>query len=181
MNVPKFDFGKNQSGLKGLVGDIASGFLNPFISVKDYTKEAANQYYGVTPANTKKLIGLGGGAALDLGGIIIGGGKGAQFAKEAMSKVAPQSIKQLSKVVAKNAWQGSKIAGKFGLGYGISDAMANDKGLLDIMREGAQGYVAGRVLGAGMGFAGGAGPALLKAGVGSAAGKMFATAAKYPY
>lgn len=181
LNMPKFDFGKNQSGLKGLVGDIASGFLNPFISVKDYTKEAANQYYGVSDYNPKKLIGLAGTASLDLGGILALGGKGAQFAGEAMSKVAPQSMKQLSKVIAKNAWQGSKIAGRFGLGYGVSDAMSNDKGLMDIVREGAQGYVAGRVLGAGMGFAGGIAPALVKASVGSAAGKMFSTAAKYPY
>lgn len=181
LNVPKFDLGKNKTGLKGLVGDIASGFLNPFVSIKDYTKEAANQYYGVAPANTKKLIGLAGGAALDLGGLAMGGAKGAQFAKEAMSKVAPQSIKQLSKVVAKNAWQGSKIAGKFGAGYGVSDAMANDDNLLEILKGGAQGYAAGRVLGAGLGFAGGAGPALVKAGVGSVAGKMFSTASKYPY
>src|SRR5574343_1947084 len=181
LNAPKFDFGKNQTGLKGLVGDIASGFVNPFISVKDYSKEAANQYYGVSPANTKKLIGMGGTAALDLGGMLAIGGKGAQFAKEYMEKVAPKSIKTLSKVIAKNAWQGSKVAGRFGAGYGVSDAMANDKDFMDIVKEGAQGYAAGRVLGAGMGFAGGVLPAVVKAGVGEAAGKMFSTASKYPY
>src|SRR5574343_538726 len=78
-----------------------------------------------------------------------------------------QSIKTLSKVIAKNAWQGSKVAGRFGAGYGVSDAMANDKDFMDIVKEGAQGYAAGRVLGAGMGFAGGVLPAVVKAGVGA--------------
>ena len=182
MNAPKFNLGANsQSWLGRTGGSVASGMLNPFLSVRDYSKEAANQWEGVAPADTRKLIGLGGTAALDLAGMLSFGKVAPQMVRSAASKVAPKTMQQIAAEIAKQSWRGSKIAGKFGAGYGLTQSLTNKDNFLDTVQNTAAGYLGGRAIGLGLGFGMSAIPALRKAYIGSQAGKMFRTASKYPY
>lgn len=163
MNAPKYSFAdkvnwmpkRNDSFSKRLVNNpmtkigstMAQGGLNAFHSVRDYSKEASNQYYGVSKPSTKKLVGMGLEASLDLGGLMTGGSKGKELIKSGLNST--------KNTIGKNIWQGvkdtSKVMGRYGAGYGMADSLKNDDNLLNTAKKTAGGYATGRASGAVLG------------------------------
>jgi len=150
MDAPKFNIGANsESGTKKFVGGVASGMLNPLLSVRDYAKEASSQYYGVSPSNNKKLVGSGGQAILDLASVFPIG-QGVKYGKEALKQVVSRSP-SLVKTIVQGARSGAKVGFGFGTGYGVTGAMQEDASVPEIIKQGAKGGAMGAVIGGGLG------------------------------
>ncbi len=151
MDAPEYHFADKVSWntpVRKVGATLGQGVLNTFHHVRDYSKEAADQTYGNTPRDTRKLISLGGKAALDLAGLGLGGSKVASMAKGSVAAPAVKDLTGLGKV----AWEGAKTAGKpsaaFGGAYSFLDSLGRHDTPLETAKNTAIGTVAGGTIGA---------------------------------
>lgn len=156
-----FNLGANSNSRAIKIGGgLASGLLNPFINVKNYGQEAANQYYNVAPQNTTKLIGMGGGAALDLVGML-GGSRAARELAGNAAKLTNLK-KPIAGYLANSAKQGVKYGAAFGGGYGMFNSLANNDSLRGTLSNTAMGAGVGGLAGGVMGWGIPAGSAMMQ-------------------
>jgi len=168
MKVPehKFNFAEKVSWKNPAIklpAEMAQGAMNTFHNVTDYAKEASDQYYGNKKYDFGSLAGKGLGAALDLGGLAIGGGKGEKLLKTGAKTVGERMAPSLKSAIWQGAKDTSKIMGRFGAGYSLADSLKNHESLPKTAMNVAQGYaggrIAGRVIGGGLPAAGALGKA----------------------
>ncbi len=162
IDVPnhKYDFADKVSWKNPVVklpAEMAQGAMNTFHNVQDYANEASDQYYGNKKADFGALAGKGLNAALDLGGLAIGGGEGEKLLKAGTKTVGERMAPSLKSAIWQGAKDTSKIMGRFGAGYSLADSLKNHESVPQSAMNVAQGYAGGRIAGAVMG---GAMPAL---------------------
>lgn len=156
LTAPKYTFADNVSWknpIKKLGAETLQGTANTFLGVRDFSNEAANQYYGNSPADTKKLAGMGAKSALDLFTLGYGGGAAESLYKQGVKTVATGQIPKLSTQIVKNAAKMGRPSALIGGGYGAADSL--EKGdstkniILNTAKGAAAGYGLGSVLGGG--------------------------------
>ena len=156
MNAPEHTFANDISWsnpVQKLGAEIAQGTANTFHGVRDYAKEAANQYYGNTPQDTGKLVGLGGKAALNLAGLGFGGSKVASLAKDSLEVPAAKGMAGVGQAM----WQGAKSSvapgALFGGAYGLADSVQNHQSLPETAANTALSAGSGALFAGGLGSA----------------------------
>lgn len=156
LTAPKYTFADDVSWknpIKKLGAETLQGTANTFLGVRDFSNEAADQYYGNKPADTKKLAGMGAKSALDLFTLGYGGGAAESLYKQGVKTVATGQIPKLSTQIVKNAAKMGRPSALIGAGYGGADSL--EKGdstkdtVLNTAKGGAMGYGLGSVLGGG--------------------------------
>ncbi len=154
MNAPEYTFANDISWnnpVQKLGAEIVQGTANTFHGVRDYAKEAANQYYGNTPQDTGKLVGLGGKAALNLAGLGFGGSKAASLAKDSLEVPAAKGMAGVGQAM----WQGAKSSvapgALFGGAYGLADSVQNHQSLPEAAANTALSAGSGALFAGGLG------------------------------
>lgn len=155
-DAPQYNFADSvtwKNPVKKVGAELAQGTLNTFHNVRDYSKEAADQYYGAKPADTEKLIGSGVSAALSLGGLM-GGGKAAEnLGREGVAAVTEKQIPKVTELIKSGAKQGLKYGGAFGGASGAAESMKQGADTGDVVKSAAEGAAAGAVTGGALGAA----------------------------
>ena len=156
LTAPKYTFADNVSWknpIKKLGAETLQGTANTFLGVRDFSNEAADQYYGNKPADTKKLAGMGAKSALDLFTLGYGGGAAENLYKQGLKTVATGQIPKLSTQIVKNAARMGRPSALIGAGYGGADSLEKGDSVKNIIfntaKGGAMGYGLGSVLGGG--------------------------------